>query len=58
MSAYTGTTAKAFNSLLFQHSSIPVTLLSDLGTSFVAKLLHEVNDFLKMKLQRASLKQL
>ena len=44
----------SFNFL--QHSYIPTTLLSDLRTNFVAKLLHELTDLLEIQLQHASLK--
>ena len=55
-SAHAETIAKALVSIFFQHSYIPKTILSDLGTSFVAKLLHELTDFLEIKLQHAFLK--
>ena len=55
-SAHAGTIAKALVSIFFQHSYIPTTILSDLGTSFVAKLLHELTNLLEIKLQLASLK--
>ena len=55
-SAHAGTIAKALVSIFFQHSYIPTTILSDLGTSFVAKLLHELTNLLEIKLQHASLK--
>ena len=35
-SAHAGTKAKALVFIFFQHSYIPTTILSDLGTSFVA----------------------
>ena len=55
-SAHAGTTAKALVSKFFQNSYILTTILSDLGTSFVAKLLHELTNLLEIKLQHASLK--
>ena len=55
-SAHAGTIAKALVSIFFQHSYIPKTILSDFGTSFVAKLLHELTNLLEIKLQHASLK--
>ena len=55
-SAHAGTIAKALVSMFFQHSYIPKTILSDLETSFVAKLLHELTNLLEIKLQHASLK--
>ena len=54
-SAHAGTIAKAQVSIFFQHSYIPTTFLSDLGTSFVAKLVHELTNLLEIKLQHASL---
>ena len=56
-SAHAGTIAKALVSIFFQHSYIPKTIVSDLGTSFVAKLLHELTNILEIKLQHASLKR-
>ena len=55
-SAHAGTVAKALVSIFFQHSYFPKTILSDLVTSFVAKLLHELTNLLQIKLQHASLK--
>ena len=55
-SAHAGTIVKALVSIFFQHSYIPTTILSDLGTSFVAKLLHELTNLLEIQLQHASLK--
>ena len=55
-SAHAANVAKALLSFFFQHSYIPTTLLSDLGTNCFAKLLHELTDLLKVKLQHASLK--
>ena len=43
-SAHAGIVAKALVSLFFQHSYIPTTILFDLGTSFLAKLQHELTD--------------
>ena len=54
-SANAGTIAKALVSIFFQHSYIPTNILSDFGTSFVAKLLHELTNLLEIKLQHASL---
>ena len=55
-SAHAGTIAKALVSIFFQHSYIPNSLLSDFGTSFVAKMLLELTNLLEIKLQHASLK--
>ena len=52
-SAHAGNVAKAFVSLFFQNSYLRTTLLSDLGTCFVAKLQHELTDLLEF---HASLK--
>ena len=43
ISAHAGTVAKALVSIFFQHSYIPTNILSDLGTSFVAELIHELS---------------
>ena len=48
--------AKALVSIFFQHSYIPTTIVTDLGTSFVAKLLREMTELLEIKLKHASLK--
>ena len=64
-SALAGTAEKAlFSALLqynnipttFQHSYIPTTLLSYLGTSFEATLLHELAALLEINLQHAPVK--
>ena len=55
-SVLAGTIAKALVSIFFQHIYIPKTILSDLGTSFAAKLLHELTNFLEIKRQHACLK--
>ena len=47
-SAHAGTIAKALVSIFFQHSYIPKTVLSDLGTSFVAEFLHELTNLLEI----------
>ena len=46
-SAHAGITAKALISMFFQRSYIPKTILLDLGTSFVANLLHELTNLLE-----------
>ena len=43
-SAHAGIIAKAVIFLFFQHSGIPTTILSGLGTSFVTKLSQEMTD--------------
>ena len=50
------TVAKALVSIFFQHSYIPTKILSDLGTSFVAELVHELSRLLEIQLEHASLK--
>ena len=55
-SAHAGTVAKALVSILFQHSYFPTKILSDLGTSFVAELIHELSKLLEIQLTHASLK--
>ena len=55
-SAHAGNVAKALVSLFFQHSYIPTKVLSDLGTSFVASLIHELANLLEIKIDHASLK--
>ena len=54
--AHASTVAKVSVSIIFQHSYIPTEILSDLGTSFVAELIHEILKFLEIKLEDASLK--
>ena len=44
------TIAREHMSIFFRHSYLPQTILSDLGTSFVSELLHEI------RLEHASLK--
>ena len=56
-SAHEGTVAKALVSIFFQHSYIPTKILSDLGTSFVAELIHELSKVLEIQLEHASLKR-
>ena len=48
--------AKALVLIFFQLSYIPETFLTDLGTSFVADLMHELSRSLDIKLKHASLK--
>ena len=55
-SAHAGAVAAALTSIFLQHSYIPITLLSDLGTSLVAKFLREPSALLELKLHHASLK--
>ena len=55
-SAHAGTVAQALVSIFFQHSYLPTKILSDLGTSFVAELFHELSKLLEIQLEHASLK--
>ena len=48
--------AHEFSSVFFQHSYIPKTLVSDLGTSLVSELMHELATLLEVKIKHASLK--
>ena len=50
------TIARELTSIFFQHSYLSKTTFSDLGTSFVSKLLHEVTKLLEIQLEHASLK--
>ena len=47
---------KALVSIFFQHTYIPETILTDLGTSFVADLMHELSRSLEIELKHVSLK--
>ena len=55
-STHAGAIEKVLVPLFFQQSYIPTTILSDLGTSVDARLLHELTDLLEIMLQHASLK--
>ena len=55
-SAHAANVAKALMSIFFQHSYVPTRILSDLGTSFVANLIHELANLLEIKIDHASLK--
>ena len=50
------TIARELTSIFFRHSYLPKTILSDLGTSFVSALLHELTKLLEIQLEHASLK--
>ena len=50
------TIARELESIFFRHIYLPKTILSDLGTSFVYKLLHELTKLFEIELQHASLK--
>ena len=50
------TIARGLTSIFFRHSYLPKTILSDLGTSFVSELLHELTKLLEIQLEHASLK--
>ena len=43
--------------IFFQHSYLPSTLVSDLGTNFTSKLMAELTKLLEVKLDLATLKQ-
>ena len=50
------TIARELTLIIFRHSYIPGTILSDLGTSFVSELMHELAKLPEVKLKHASLK--
>ena len=50
------TIGRELTAIFFRHSYIPCTILSDLGTSFVSELMHELAKLLEVKLKHASLK--
>ena len=50
------TIARELTSIYFRHSYLRKTILSDLGTSFVSELLHELTKLLEIQLEHASLK--
>ena len=50
------TIARELTSIFFRHSYLPKTILSDLGTSFVSELMHELMKLLEIQLEHASLK--
>ena len=50
------TIARELTSIFFRHSYLPKTFLSDLGTSIVSELLHELTKLLEIQLEHASLK--
>ena len=50
------TIARELPSIFFRHSYLPRTILSDLGTSFVSEILHELSKLLEIQLEHASLK--
>ena len=54
-SADTG--ARELVKILFQHSCLPSTLLSDLGTNYTSKLMTNLTKLLEVKLKHAILKQ-
>ena len=53
---YADTVAKELVKVFFQHSYIPQTILSDLGTNFTSELMSELASLLEVKLKHASLK--
>ena len=50
------TVARELVKIFFNHSYIPETILSDLGTTFTSSLLHELTKLLEIKLKYATLK--
>ena len=48
--------AQGLTSIFFQHSYIPHTILSDLGSIFLSVLMHELAQLLEVKLKHATLK--
>ena len=50
------TVARELVKIFFNHSYIPETILSDLGTTFTSSLLHELTELLEIKLKHATLK--
>ena len=50
------TIARELTSIFFRHSYLPKTILSDLGTSFVSEVLHELTKLLEIQLEHANLK--
>ena len=48
--------AHELSSILFYHSYLPKTIVSDLGTSLVSELMHELTSLLEVELKHASLK--
>ena len=48
--AHAGTVAKALIPRFFQHSYIPTIILSDLGISFVAEVVHGLSKLLEIRL--------
>ena len=53
---YADTVARELVKVFFQHSYIPQTILSDLGTNFTSELMSELASLLEVKLKHASLK--
>ena len=50
------TIARELTSIFFRHSYLPKIIPSDLGTSFVSELFHEITKLLELHLEHASLK--
>ena len=48
--------ATELTKIFFQHSYIPHTIISDLGTNLVAELMHELAKLLEIKIGHATLK--
>ena len=53
---YANTVARELVKVFFQHSHIPQTILSDLGTNFTSELMSELASWLEVKLKQAALK--
>ena len=53
---YADTVVRKLVKVFFQHSYIPQTILSDLGTNFTSELMSELASLLEVKLKHASLK--
>ena len=50
------TIARELTSIFFRHSYLPQTILSDMGSSFVSELMHELTKLLEVELKHATLK--
>ena len=53
---YAYTVARELVKVFFQHSYIPQTILSDLGTNFNSELMSELASLVEVKIKHASLK--
>ena len=50
------TVARELVKIFFNHSYIPTTIVSDLGTTFTSSLMHELCSLLEIRLKHATLK--